>query len=131
MLADPDGFWIAVERMGIKADDRYPADVVAAYRAQLADPASVTAMCEDYRAGAGIDRELDDADRGRRTIACPVRVLWGGNGALPWLYADPLELWRPLAPGATGRPVAGASHFLVEDAPAEVAEDLAAFLADR
>ena len=131
MLADPDGFWIAIERMGIKADDRYPADVVAAYRAQLADPASVTAMCEDYRAGAGIDRELDDADRGRRTIACPVRVLWGGDGALPRFYADPLELWQPFAPGATGRAVAGASHFLVEDEPAEVAEDLAAFLADR
>jgi haloacetate dehalogenase len=130
LLGDPDGFWIAIERMGIKAgDDRYPDEVVAAYRAQLADPGSVTAMCEDYRAGATIDRELDDADRGHRTITCPVRALWGGAGALPRFYDDPLEGWRSLAPDITGRAVEGASHFLVEDAPGEVAADLAGFLA--
>ena len=125
---DPDGFWIAVERMGIKPDDdRYPAEVVAAYRGQLTDPAFVTALCEDYRAGATVDREHDDADRGTRTIDCPVRVLWGAQGALPRFYDDPLELWRLYAPHATGRAVERASHFLVEDAPAEVATDLAGF----
>ena len=91
--------------------------------------ATVEAICEDYRAGATIDRALDDEDRGARTIACPVRALWGGAGALPRFYEDPLELWRPLAPGVTGRAVEGASHFLVEDAPGEVADDLAGFLA--
>jgi haloacetate dehalogenase len=130
ILGDPEGFWIAVERMGIKpGDERYPDEVVDAYRAQLTDPATVAAICEDYRAGATIDRALDDADRGERTIACPVRALWGGAGALPRFYEDPLELWRPLAPAVTGRAVAGASHFLVEDAPGEVAEDLGGFLA--
>jgi haloacetate dehalogenase len=116
--------------MGIKpGDERYPDAVVGAYRAQLTDPATVAAICEDYRAGATIDRALDDEDRGGRTIACPVRALWGGAGALPRFYADPLELWRPLAPEVTGRAVEGASHFLVEDAPGEVADDLAGFLA--
>ena len=128
ILGDLDAAWIAIERMGIKpGDDRYPDEVVAAYRAQLADPASVEAICEDYRAGATIDRALDDADRGRRTIACRVRALWGGAGALPLFYDDPLELWRPYAPAVTGRAVEDASHFLVEDAPREVAADLAAF----
>ena len=129
ILGDPAGFWIAVQRMGIKeGDERYPAAVVDAYRDQLADPETVEAICEDYRAGATIDRALDDADRGERTIACPVRALWGGAGALPRFYADPLELWRPFAPAVTGRAVEGASHFLVEDAPGEVAADLAGFL---
>ena len=68
-------------------------------------------------------------DRGERTIACPVRALWGGAGALPLFYEDPLELWRPYAPELTGRAVEGASHFLVEDAPGEVADDLAGFFA--
>jgi len=131
ILGDPGVFWIAIERMGIKSgDDRYPADVVEAYRAQLADPAGVEAMCEDYRAGATIDRAFDDADRGRRTIGCPVRALWGGAGALPLFYDDPLELWRPYAPGVTGRAVEGASHFLVEDAPGEVAADLGGFFGE-
>jgi haloacetate dehalogenase len=130
ILGDPEGFWVAIERMGIKpGDERYPDDVVAAYRAHVSDPATVEAMCEDYRAGATIDRALDEADRGARTIDCPVRVLWGAAGALPLFYDDPLELWRPYAPGITGRAVEGASHFLVEDAPGEVADDQAGFFA--
>jgi haloacetate dehalogenase len=129
MGGDPAGFWLAVERMGIKeGDDRYPPEVVAAYKAQLRDPGVVEAICEDYRAGATVDREHDEADRGRTAIACPARALWGGAGALPRFYDDPLELWRPYAPAITGRAIDGASHFLVEDAPGEVAADLTAFL---
>jgi haloacetate dehalogenase len=101
--------------------------VLAAYRRQWSDPARVEAMCEDYRAGASIDRQLDDADRGQRTIDCPVLALWTGAGGLPLFYEDPLELWRVYAPQVRGRPVEGASHFLVEDAPAEVASELLAF----
>jgi haloacetate dehalogenase len=127
ILGDPDGFWIAVERQGQKTDARYPPEVVAAYRTQMADPAHVTAMCEDYRAGATIDRALDDADRGARTIACPTRALWGADGALPRLYADPLDLWRRFAPGVTGSAIRKATHFLVEDQPEAVVADLLAF----
>ena len=128
MLGDPEGFWITVERMGLKpGDPRYPDAVVDAYRAQLRDPGAVTAMCEDYRAGATIDRALDDADRGR-VIDCPVRVLWGAAAALPFLYGDPLAVWCGFAPHATGRAVDGAGHFLAEDEPRAVAADLAPFL---
>jgi haloacetate dehalogenase len=131
ILGDPEVFWVAVERMGIKpGDERYPDDVVAAYRAQISDPATVEAMCEDYRAGATIDRALDDADRGTKTIACRTRALWGGAGALPLFYEDPLELWRPYAPEIEGRAIEGASHFLVEDAPGEVAADLGGFFGE-
>jgi haloacetate dehalogenase len=125
--ADPDGFWIAAERIGIKpGDERYPDAVIAAYRAQLDDPGFVTAMCEDYRAGATIDRSHDDAETA--TIACPVRALWAGAGALPRFYDDPLDLWRAFAPDATGRAIEDTSHFLVEDAPEEVAIELVNFL---
>lgn len=128
VTGDPDGFWISAARLGLTAGDpRYPDEVLTAYRAQLDDPAFVTAMCEDYRAGAGIDREHDDADRGRRVIACPVLALWAGAGALPLLYDDPLEPWRAYAPDVTGRAVDGASHFLVEDAPDEVTAEFSVF----
>jgi haloacetate dehalogenase len=124
--ADPDGFWLAAERIGLKpGDPRYPDAVLGAYRAQLDDPAFITAMCEDYRAGATIDRAHDEAEA--RVITCPVRSLWGGAGGLPRFYADPLEPWRTFAPDITGRAVEGASHFLVEDAPEEVLADLLAF----
>ena len=129
MLGDPEGFWLAVQRMGMGAGERYPVQALAAYRAQCTDPDAVQAMCEDYRAGATIDRRLDDEDRGRRTIDCPVLALWGERGALPVFYADPLELWRRLAPEVTGRAVRGAGHFLMEDAPEQVARELLAFAA--
>jgi haloacetate dehalogenase len=132
ILGDPDGFWIAAGRMGLKRGDaRYPDAVLDAYRAQLDDPELVTAMCEDYRAGASIDRQHDDEDRGTRTIACPARAVWAGEGALPKFYADPLDPWRAYAPAITGRAVDGASHFLVEDAPEEAAADLMTFFDPR
>jgi len=127
ILASPDAFWTSAQRLGLKDDERYPQAVLNAYRAQCADPATVEAMCEDYRAGATIDRQLDDGNRGRRTIACPVLALWGSDGALPRFYDDPLDLWRVYARQITGGAVQNASHFLVEDAPRVVAEELVAF----
>jgi haloacetate dehalogenase len=127
--ADPEAFWIAAGRMGLKpGDPRYPDAAIAAYRAQLDDPATVEAMCEDYRAGATIDREHDAADRAAgRTIACPARALWAGEGALPKFYDNPLDAWRPYAPAIDGHAIAGVSHFIVEDAPAVALRELLGF----
>jgi hypothetical protein len=100
--------------------DTFDEDARAEYLAQLQDPDHVHAICEEYRAAASIDREHDRADRtaGRR-IACPVLVLWSGTGPLASWYIDnggPLELWRELAPDATGHPVDG-GHFFPEEHP--------------
>jgi haloacetate dehalogenase len=128
ILGDPDGFWLAAERIGLGArPGRYPQEVIDAYRGQLSDPEIVSAICEDYRAGATVDRELDDSDLGRRTIVCPVLALWGANGALPRFYDDPLQLWRPYATDLIGHGVEGASHFLAEDAPDQIAAELIQF----
>jgi haloacetate dehalogenase len=126
--APEDWFEYHVRRMGIgNSPERYPDAVVEAYRRQLLDPSAVEGMCEDYRAGATIDRELDEADRGRQ-IGCPVLALWGTHGALPRFYSDVLEVWREWASDLRGRGVE-ASHFLAEDAPEEVAAELAGFFA--
>jgi haloacetate dehalogenase len=54
-----------------------------AYVEALRDPAHVHAICEEYRAAAGIDREHDEADRAaERRIACPLLALWSDNGGL-------------------------------------------------
>jgi haloacetate dehalogenase len=125
---DPDAFFEHhVRRLGIALEPgRYPDEVMAEYRRMLDDPGIVEAMCEDYRAGATIDRALDEADRGRQ-IDCPVLALWGRRGALELFYGDVLEVWRPWASDLRGHGV-DASHFLVEDAPEEVAAELIAFL---
>lgn len=107
--------------------ERYPGPVMDAYRRQLADDGAVHAICEDYRAGATIDRRLDEEDRGRQ-IECPVLCLWADRGALPLLYDDVLAVWRPWAPDVSGHGL-DASHFLVEDRPQDVAAELGSFLA--
>ena len=129
IAADPDAFFdLHVRALGLgRAPGRYPADLVAAYRALLDDPGTVQAICEDYRAGAGVDRDHDDADRGRRRVECPLLALWSARGALPRFYGDVLDVWRPWARQATGQGL-DASHFLVEDQPEQVAVLLSDFL---
>ncbi len=72
-------------------------------RKALHDPEIVQAMCEDYRAGLGIDRMLDDADRaaGRR-IQFPVLVVWALQDDMGELYGDPTEIWREWADDVDG-----------------------------
>jgi len=131
IAGDPDAYFeYHLRSIGLDREPgRYPDPVIAAYRAQLTDPNVVEAICEDYRAGATIDRQLDEADRGR-LIDCPVLALWGTRGALGPLYGDVLEVWRAWAGDVRGRGVE-ASHFLVEDRPEEVAAELAAFFGPR
>jgi haloacetate dehalogenase len=131
IAGDPEAYFeFHLGSIGLGAEPgRYPAPVLDAYRAQLKDPTAVQAICEDYRAGATIDREHDEADRAR-PIRCPVLVLWGHRGALEGLYGDVLKVWRVWAREVRGRSV-DASHFLVEDRPEEIAEELIAFFADH
>ena len=129
IAGDPDAFFdLHVRKLGLGgAPGRYPAALMAAYRRLLDDSSTVEAICEDYRAGAGIDRDHDDADLGRRRIGCPLLALWSARGALPHLYGDVLEVWRPWAADVTGQGL-DTSHFLVEDRPQDVADELSAFL---
>ena len=86
-------------------------------------------MLEDYRAGLGIDRQHDEADRraGRR-IACPALVLWSLRDDLEQLYGDVLEIWRPWTTTLAGRGI-DCGHHMAEEAPEELASELLAFLA--
>ena len=88
-------------------------------------PAAIHAMCEDYRAAAGIDLEHDRADEARR-IECPVHVLWGERGVVHRLFT-PLADWREKATGAvTGRTLP-CGHFIPEEQPDVFVDEAAAF----
>jgi haloacetate dehalogenase len=80
------------------------------------NPDTVHATCEDYRAGASFDFELDELDRtsGRR-INCPVLALWAARGPLPKLY-DVLGIWRDWATDVHGQGI-DSGHYLAEEAP--------------
>jgi haloacetate dehalogenase len=123
ICADPEGWYrtASPEAMGAAAH----ADLWAALR----DPRVVHAMCEDYRAGLGIDREHDEADRAaRRRVACHMMLLWSALDDLEEIYGDPLLVWRPWAAGELrGGPI-DSGHHIAEEAPEELAEALLGFL---
>jgi len=107
--------------------DAFPAEVRAAYHRAFHDPATIHAVCEEYRAASTLDYAHDEADRGRRRIACPVLALWGGRGGLTSFY-DVLEVWRDWADDVRGRAL-DCGHFLPEEAPDETYAELRAFFA--
>jgi haloacetate dehalogenase len=123
---DPEYFFFQAQFRGILRE--FEAEAYADYVRCAKDPATIHAMCEDYRAGASFDRRLDDADRGRRKITCPTQVLWGAKGAVGAWY-DVLEVWRDWADDLRGEAL-DCGHFLPEEQPAETARLLRGFFAE-
>jgi haloacetate dehalogenase len=99
--------------------------VFAEYARRFADPATLHAMCEDYRAAASIDLEHDQADVTDK-IDCPLLVLWGERGAMHPLY-DVAQTWRERAASVEARALP-AGHWLPEECPDEVSAALRDFL---
>ncbi|MEU7995159.1 alpha/beta hydrolase [Micromonospora sp. NPDC049060] len=122
ITADPDAWYGgSPAAMGEEA--------YADYRRAIHDPATVHAMCEDYRAGLGPDRAADDADRaaGRR-IACPVLFCWSQRDDMVDLYGDPAAIWRDWADDVRVAAI-DSGHHMAEEAPEQLAAALADFLA--
>jgi haloacetate dehalogenase len=122
ITADPETFFAA---LGL-TDSDHPPEVLHEYRKMLRDYDSVHAICEDLRAGATIDRQIDECDRGTK-IAAPTLVLWGARSFIADAY-DVLGIWRTWAQDVHGRSL-DASHFVPEDRPVEVADALTEFFA--
>jgi haloacetate dehalogenase len=89
------------------------------------DPKTRHAICEDYRAAAGIDLVHDESDQDRR-LAMPVLALWGKKGTVGELY-DVLQTWHDKADDVSGRGL-DCGHTLQEEAPDEVLSALRQFL---
>jgi haloacetate dehalogenase len=110
----------------------FDGEVRDAYVAPLRDAAHVHAICEEYRAGASIDREHDQADLAAgNKIRCPTLALWSAAGSLNTWYAQsdgPIGLWRRWCTDLEGQPVAG-GHFFPEEDPAGTARLLGKFFA--
>jgi haloacetate dehalogenase len=125
---DPE-FWIRA-RMGSRhaGGESFDEAAVREYVRCFSEPAAISASCADYRAAAALDLVHDDADHdaGRR-VGCPLLALWGESSFVGRGY-DVLSVWRDYASDVRGRPVPS-DHYLPEEAPGEVAEELAAWLA--
>jgi haloacetate dehalogenase len=96
------------------------------YLAPFRDPARIHAMCEDYRAGAYADYEIDKADHvAGKKITIPMLALWGDAG-IASAAATPLDTWKKWATNVAGSPV-DSGHFLTEENPDVTAKLLREF----
>jgi haloacetate dehalogenase len=102
-------------------------DVQREYLRNNTNPLCIHGMCEDYRASASIDLEIDAADiKAGKKIQCPLLTLWAANGAMGRLY-DVLAIWKDEGVNVTGKGLPG-NHSLQESAPKETLAEIQQFL---
>jgi haloacetate dehalogenase len=99
---------------------------VAEYVRCFSNPEVIHASCEDYRAAASIDLRHDEDDMHLK-VRCPLLVLWGSKGFVNRTY-DVLRVWRDRAEQVEGGAL-DCGHFLPEEAPEAVCEQLLRFFA--
>ena len=107
--------------------DPIPESIYGEYLKNFKNPAALHAMCEDYRAGATIDMENDEADLDKK-VKCPMLVLWGARGAMEGRY-DVLGIWKKRASNVKGHSLPG-GHWLPEQVPDLVYEEVTNFIGE-
>lgn len=93
------------------------------YLEAFRNPETIRATCDDYRAAATIDIEHDDAETGKLTM--PLLCLWGAEGVIE-RCSDALALWQLRAEDVRGRALP-CGHYMPEEIPEAIAQELAAF----
>lgn len=124
--SDPE-FWLDMLTAKLAVNPSTFSDaIMAEYLRTFGTPEGIHAVCEDYRAGAGIDLANDrtDVSAGRK-IDCPTLILWGARSVVGKLF-QPLETWRDLVASPMGEAI-DCGHFLPEEQPAETLRALRAF----
>jgi haloacetate dehalogenase len=80
---------------------------------------TIRGSCEDYRACATCDFEMDDADfRAGRKVGCPLLVVWGAKSHTGTVHGDLLSVWRDYGEDVTGGAI-DCGHYVPEEAPDE------------
>ena len=130
MGADPDYFIekkLAKTPQGLRFFD--PA-ALAEYKRCFRNPATIHAMCEDYRATHGVDLDMDTADfAAGRKITCPLLLLWGATGGVGRNH-KPMQVWPLYASDIRASKALPCGHYLSEEAPQETYRALRDFFAD-
>lgn len=127
IVANPDYYFEScLLGWGASQIEDFAPDQLAAYRQAWRDPDTIRGMCNDYRAAALWDVELDAADLDRR-IPCPTHVIWGADGAMGKQYDVPATWADRCAqpPHATALP---GGHFFPDTSPSDTAQAVMDFI---
>lgn len=122
ICADP-AEWYRTPTAAAMGEDNH-ADLWAA----LHNPTVIHGMCEDYRAGLGIDRDHDEADRtAGRLVSCPTLLLESAHDDLD-IHGDPAAIWTSWLAGPFHHQTIECGHHQAEEAPGPVAEAILGYL---
>lgn len=125
--ADPGAYVRDLMRTRNGSLDAFDPRALQAYTRCLSQPGAAHGLCEDYRAAASIDLELDAADRatGLR-LGMPLQVLWGQYGVVERCFR-PLDEWSKVALDVRGGTLP-CGHYVPEEAPRELLDAALPFL---
>ena len=102
-------------------------EAVSEYGRCFCSTSTIHATCEDFRASADINLEMDEADdRAGNKIVAPVHALWGAKGTVGPLW-DILATWQEKASSKVTGHSLDCGHFLQEERPEETFEELRQF----
>jgi haloacetate dehalogenase len=92
-------------------------DAMAEYIRCYCCQGTIRAVCEDYRAAAGIDLEMDKAsDAAGQKIQAPLLVLWAAKGTVGELW-NVLDTWKAKAANSVTGSALPCGHLLPEEQP--------------
>lgn len=127
IASDPEYFLRRHIAGQVKIEGSVDEVAIAEYLRCYSDPATLHAICEDYRAAASIDLEHDREDRASR-ITVPLLAIWGKQSVVGELY-DVKAAWQEKANQVAGVALP-CGHAIPEEAPAELTGHILRFLAD-
>ena len=114
--ADPENYLRTVMGTRSAGMDPFTDDAFSEYLRCLKLPGAAIAICEDYRASAGLDLEHDQADiNAGNKLKCPLLALWGEKGTVGRCFS-PLHEWQKVALNVDGNALAS-GHYIAEEIP--------------
>ena len=126
IASDPEYFLRRHIAGQVKIEGAVDEDAIAEYLRSYSDPATLHAICEDYRAAASIDLEHDREDLASR-INAPLLAIWGEQSVVGELY-DVKLTWQEKANNVSGVALS-CGHAIPKEAPAELTDHVLGFLA--
>lgn len=125
IASDPEYFLRRHIAGQVKTEGAVDEVAMAEYLRSYRDPATLHAICEDYRAASSIDLIHDRADQAQR-IDAPLLAIWGEQGVVGELY-DVQATWQEKANNVSGLALP-CGHAIPEEAPAELTALILRFL---
>jgi haloacetate dehalogenase len=100
-------------------------ETLAEYK-RCCTPQNIHGVCEDYRAGIGIDMDMDTADfEAGRKIDCPAAIYWGALSHTEKFY-DPAQVWPRYCSNIVRMRPMQCGHYPAEQVPDDVYSELSA-----